>query len=60
MKQLRSKQITEDQRIETIQMDRNHLKTLENKLENIVKRFCGILSENKTLRDEIDHLLIER
>lgn len=60
LKQLRIRQMTEEQRIEIIQIGRNHTKTLENKLENVVKRFCVTLSENKKLRKEIDHLLIER
>lgn len=60
VQQLRSKHITEKQRTEIIQIGRNHAKTLENKLENVIKRFCVILSENKNLREKIDHLLIER
>lgn len=60
MNEIRGKHTTEDQRTEIIFMGRRNLKTYENKLENIVKRFCVILSENKQLRDQIDHLLIER
>ncbi|KAG5876655.1 hypothetical protein JTB14_029387 [Gonioctena quinquepunctata] len=36
------------------------IKILQNRLENAIKRFCSILTENKKLREYIDHLLKER
>ncbi|KAF7275831.1 hypothetical protein GWI33_011227, partial [Rhynchophorus ferrugineus] len=33
---------------------------LQNRLDNMVKKFCAILATNKELREEIDHLLKER
>ncbi|XP_018573312.1 coiled-coil domain-containing protein 63-like [Anoplophora glabripennis] len=35
------------------------IKTLQNRLDNAVKKFCSLLTENKNLRDDIDHLLKE-
>ncbi|KAJ8911287.1 hypothetical protein NQ315_015290 [Exocentrus adspersus] len=35
------------------------VKTLQNRLDNAVKRFCALLTENKSLREDIDHLLKE-
>ncbi|XP_030747592.1 coiled-coil domain-containing protein 63 [Sitophilus oryzae] len=36
------------------------VKMLQNRLDNMVKKFCAILASNKELREEIDHLLKER
>ncbi|KAJ8981963.1 hypothetical protein NQ317_002137 [Molorchus minor] len=35
------------------------IRTLQGRLDNAVKRFCTILTENKALREEIDYLLKE-
>lgn len=59
-KNVRSKQMTDEQCKERTQSARKTLKILENKLETAVKRFCTLLSENKQLREEIDGRLKER
>lgn len=55
-----TKQITDDKfQQRALQGDRT-VHTLENKLEVEVKKFCAISWENKRLRENINHLLIER
>ncbi|XP_022905106.2 outer dynein arm-docking complex subunit 1 [Onthophagus taurus] len=56
----RKTQETEKQVQEKWIIGQKNVATLQNKLDTSVKRFCKILAENKSLRDEIDHLLIER
>lgn len=57
---LKAKQLTEEQWQSRVSTARKTLETLENKLDTVTKRFCSILTENKKLREEIDHLLKER
>ncbi|GJQ76414.1 hypothetical protein Trydic_g2129 [Trypoxylus dichotomus] len=58
--ELKSKQITDEQSQRRIIEGQKTLEALENKLDTANKRFCVILSENRKLRAEIDHLLQER
>ncbi|XP_072381122.1 coiled-coil domain-containing protein 63 [Diabrotica undecimpunctata] len=58
---LRPKAIITDYDYENRLRSGNHsIKILKDRLENAVKRFCAILTENKKMREEIDHLLKER
>ncbi|GJQ72380.1 hypothetical protein Trydic_g3463 [Trypoxylus dichotomus] len=43
-----------------IEAGQKAIESQENKLDTCVKRFCVILAENQQLRQEIEHLLIER
>ncbi|RZC40821.1 hypothetical protein BDFB_010269 [Asbolus verrucosus] len=58
--QMRLKEITDGEYQERIRSGRKSVQMLENKLETTVKRFCTVLTENRQMREEIDHLLIER
>ncbi|KAK4878238.1 hypothetical protein RN001_010744 [Aquatica leii] len=51
---------TENQSIERLINGRYALEQLEYKLDNANKKYCTIMSENNALRNEIQHLLIER
>lgn len=57
---LRSKQITDQQCKITIQSGQKNIETLKNTLDNAVKRFCLTLTDNRRVREHIDHLLKER
>lgn len=58
--ELNSKQITDEQCQRRVMEGQRTLEALENKLDTANKRFCVILTENRKLRAEIDHLLQER
>ncbi|KAI4467547.1 hypothetical protein MML48_2g00018177 [Holotrichia oblita] len=58
--ELKSKQITDEQCQRRVMEGQRTLEALENKLDTANKRFCVILTENRKLRAEIDHLLQER
>lgn len=58
--QIRSNDITETQFKTRLQSGKKSIELLENRLQNSIKRFCCVLSENKKLREDIDHLLKER
>lgn len=58
--EVESKQITDYQYIARVSEGQNTLAGLENKLDTIIKQFCTILTENRKLREEIEHLLLER
>ncbi|XP_015836480.1 outer dynein arm-docking complex subunit 1 [Tribolium castaneum] len=60
VRKLRLKDVTEGEYQERIKSGQKSVKMLENKLETTHKRFCSVLTENKQMRDEIDHLLKER
>lgn len=57
---LRPKQITDQQCQIRVKSGRKTIETLKNTLDNAIKRFCVTLSENRSVRDEINHLLKER
>ncbi|CAG9832483.1 unnamed protein product [Diabrotica balteata] len=57
---LRSKQITDEMYQQRVIAGEKTVQTLENKLEVQIKKFCSISAENIKLREEIDHLLLER
>ncbi|XP_056636600.1 coiled-coil domain-containing protein 63-like [Diorhabda sublineata] len=58
---LRPKSVITDQDYENrLKMGEQSIQILKDRLENAVKKFCGILTKNKELREEIDHLLKER
>ncbi|XP_068902453.1 outer dynein arm-docking complex subunit 1-like isoform X2 [Tenebrio molitor] len=57
---MRLKEVTEGEYRERIKSGQRSIQILENKLETTIKRFCGVLTENKQMREEIDHLLKER
>ncbi|CAH0555332.1 unnamed protein product [Brassicogethes aeneus] len=52
--------VSEDEYQYRIKSGNNSVKCLENRLENTVKKFCNTIVDNKDLREEIDHLLVER
>lgn len=52
--------VTEQEYQYRIKSGNNTIKALENRLEHSVKKFCKIIVDNKDLREEIDHLLVER
>lgn len=52
--------VTESDYQTRISSGKKSVEILKNRLNNITKRFCAILAENKNLRNEIDHLLKER
>lgn len=52
--------ITEHDAQERVLVGRKTVENLENKLEVQVRQFCTICSDNSRLREEINHLLIER
>lgn len=58
--QLRPKQITDRQCEIRVKSGKKTVEMLENTLDNAIRRFCVTLSENGTLRREIDHLVKER
>lgn len=58
--ELRSKQVTDTQLQERVMQGQKTVECLNNKLDTIIKRFCTIIAANHRLRDNIDHLLIER
>ncbi|XP_044764544.1 coiled-coil domain-containing protein 63 [Coccinella septempunctata] len=58
--QIRGNEVTESQFRTRLQSGKKSIELLENKLQTCIKRFCSVLSENKRLREEIDHLLKER
>ncbi|KAJ8911280.1 hypothetical protein NQ315_015283 [Exocentrus adspersus] len=58
--ELQAEQITDYNYQQRVMKSENTLQTLENKLEMQTKKFCAISSENNKLREEINHLLIER
>nr|XP_023013517.1 coiled-coil domain-containing protein 63-like [Leptinotarsa decemlineata] len=61
IKNLRPKSAVTDQHYQNRLMSgQKSIKILQNRLDNSIKRFCCILTENKKLREEIDHLLKER
>ncbi|CAG9861365.1 unnamed protein product [Phyllotreta striolata] len=61
VKKLRPSAVVTDEDYNTrLKSGRKSVKTLKNRLENCVKKFCFLLAENKKLREEIDHLLKER
>lgn len=60
MFEVAAKQITDYQYIARVHEGENTLAGLENKLDTIIKQFCTILTENRKLREEIEHLLLER
>lgn len=43
-----------------IENAQNRLRRMENRLDLATKRFCGINTDNKRVREEIDRLLVER
>ncbi|VEN59202.1 unnamed protein product [Callosobruchus maculatus] len=55
-----SKQITDEQMHQRVIKGEKTVHTLENKLEVQIKKFCAISAHNVKLRQEIQHLLIER
>lgn len=55
-----SKQITDDKYQQRTAKGEKTVQTLENKLEVEVRKFCAVSWENHKLREEINHLLIER
>ncbi|CAH1982704.1 unnamed protein product [Acanthoscelides obtectus] len=55
-----SKQITDEQMHQRVIKGEKTVHTLENKLEMQIKKFCAISARNVKLREEIQHLLIER
>lgn len=57
---LKLKEITEKEYQERVKSGKKSIELLENKLETMVKRFCTVLTENRQIREEIDHLLKER
>ncbi|XP_057654076.1 coiled-coil domain-containing protein 63-like [Diorhabda carinulata] len=57
---LRSKQITDEMYQQRVITGEKTVQTLENKLEVQIKKFCQISSDNIKLREEINHLLMER
>ncbi|KAK9892331.1 hypothetical protein WA026_019785 [Henosepilachna vigintioctopunctata] len=57
---LRGNDVTENQFKVRVQSGKKAIELLENKLQTSIKRFCTTLSDNKTLREELDHLLKER
>ncbi|KAJ3651791.1 hypothetical protein Zmor_017804 [Zophobas morio] len=60
VEKLKLKEVTEGEYQERIKSGRKSVQMLENKLETMIKRFCTVLTENKQMREEIDHLLKER
>lgn len=57
---MRAKQVTNSQFQEKVRAGNKSTETLQNKLDTEIKRFCSALTNNKKLREEIDHLLKER
>ncbi|KAJ8957908.1 hypothetical protein NQ318_001905 [Aromia moschata] len=51
--------VTEQDYHQRLATGQNAIRTLQGRLDNAVKKFCGILTENKILREDIDHLLKE-
>ncbi|KAJ8957909.1 hypothetical protein NQ318_001906 [Aromia moschata] len=58
--ELEAQVITDHKYLDRTLRGEKTLQTLENKLEVQTRKFCTICSENVKLRDEINHLLIER
>ncbi|KAL3271760.1 hypothetical protein HHI36_022230 [Cryptolaemus montrouzieri] len=58
--QLRGNDVTENQFKMRLQSGKKSIELLENKLQTSIKRFCTVLTGNKILREELDHLLKER
>ncbi|KAF2887967.1 hypothetical protein ILUMI_18206, partial [Ignelater luminosus] len=57
---LRAKQVTDSQFQEKVRAGSKLTDILQNQLDTEIKRFCTALTNNKKLREEIDHLLKER
>ncbi|XP_069357142.1 coiled-coil domain-containing protein 63-like [Maniola hyperantus] len=51
---------TEADELAMIENASNRLRRMENRLDLATKRFCGINTDNKRAREEIDRLLVER
>lgn len=60
MNDLRSKDVTDLEYENRVRSGEKYVKTLENQLGTEINRFCSVLSKNRALREEIDHLLKER
>lgn len=58
--ELRGRTLTEVQCTAKIYEEQSTLEALENKLDTATKRFCTTIASNRKLREDIDHLLIER
>ncbi|XP_017778058.1 PREDICTED: outer dynein arm protein 1-like [Nicrophorus vespilloides] len=58
--ELKSSQVTDIQCTQRVLEGQRTLEALENKLDIATKRFCMTLTENRKLRQEIDHLLKDR
>lgn len=57
---LQSKQITDRQHQDRVWLAIKTVEALDNKLEVQMKKFCTICAENRRMREQIDHLLLER
>ncbi|XP_060533839.1 outer dynein arm-docking complex subunit 1 [Cylas formicarius] len=61
IKKLRPKSAVTENHFQTrLSSGKKAVQMLQDRLDNMVKKFCAILSENKELREEIDHLLKQR
>ncbi|CAH2266304.1 jg17839 [Pararge aegeria aegeria] len=60
MTELIKKVPTEADELSMIENASNRLRRMENRLDLATKRFCGINTDNKSVREEIDRLLVER
>ncbi|KAF2904861.1 hypothetical protein ILUMI_01332 [Ignelater luminosus] len=58
--EMRAKQVTDEQYQARVLQGQKTVEGLENKLDTVIKRFCTIMTENRKMREEIDHLLLER
>ncbi|XP_031330509.1 uncharacterized protein LOC116161328 isoform X2 [Photinus pyralis] len=57
---LKSQVPTELAQVERCLAGKKTLEVLESKLDSVIKQCCTVVTENRDLREEIDHMLIER